>query len=434
VDTLSNAGGAMCLWMPVSVGEQNMARLPQQFLAQASTVGQKSGRNSVFLDTPPVRTVRDTYPTYAAVAVDTNSDEVYLQDENLTGYNVFDRLTNTPSSAMMTEPKRSVSGSKTRMDYNCGIYVDPKTGDVYSVNNDIVNTLAIFPRSARGNVEPMRAIQIPHRGQSLAVDEEGQELFVSIQHPPAIVVYHKMAKEDDAPLRIVEGVHTLLADPHGVAVDTKNQLLFVANYGSVSFSKGGQFLTPYLPDDPRTKESQGGPNPVSWRVPGTNSELNAMVGGSGKYQPPSIAVYPLKADGDTPPLRVIEGPKTQMNWPATLSIDPDRGELYVANDMGNSILVFSVTASGNAAPIRVVKGPKTRLFNPTGVFADLKNQELWVANMGNHSATVYPLLADGDAAPLRTIRSSPPDKNALMIGNPGAISFDSKREEILIPN
>jgi hypothetical protein len=64
----------------------------------------------------------------------------------------------------------------------------------------------------------------------------------------------------------------------------------------------------------------------------------------------------------------------------------------------------------------------------------LKNQELWVANMGNHSATVYPLSAGGDVAPLRTIRSAPPDKKAMMIGNPGAISFDTKREELLIPN
>ncbi len=86
------------------------------------------------------------------------------------------------------------------------------------------------------------------------------------------------------------------------------------------------------------------------------------------------------------------------------------------------------------APRRVIKGPQTGIKNPTGVFVDLKNEELWVSNMGNHSATVYPLSANGDVAPLRTIRSAPLGKLALAIGNPGAVGYDSKREEILVPN
>lgn len=110
------------------------------------------------------------------------------------------------------------------------------------------------------------------------------------------------------------------------------------------------------------------------------------------------------------------------------------GDLFVANDVGDSILVFRISDDGNVAPTRVIQGPHTGLKNPIGVFADTKNQELWAANMGNHRATVYPLKADGDVAPLRTIRSAAPDKLALAIGNPGAVAYDSKREEILVPN
>jgi hypothetical protein len=54
--------------------------------------------------------------------------------------------------------------------------------------------------------------------------------------------------------------------------------------------------------------------------------------------------------------------------------------------------------------------------------------------MGNHSATVYRRAASGDAAPLRTIRSAPVGKQAQIIGNPGAVAYDSRREEILVPN
>ena len=71
---------------------------------------------------------------------------------------------------------------------------------------------------------------------------------------------------------------------------------------------------------------------------------------------------------------------------------------------------------------------------PTGVYVDVKNDELWVANFGNHTATVYKSKATGDTAPLRVIRSGPLGTEALDIGNPGALAYDSKREEILVPN
>ena len=68
------------------------------------------------------------------------------------------------------------------------------------------------------------------------------------------------------------------------------------------------------------------------------------------------------------------------------------------------------------------------------MFVDKENEELWVANYGNHSLNVYDLQVNGDVPPKRTIRSGPIGKRALMIGNPGALAYDTKREEILVPN
>ena len=115
-------------------------------------------------------------------------------------------------------------------------------------------------------------------------------------------------------------------------------------------------------------------------------------------------------------------------------VDEERQELYVANDVGDSILVFRGTDSGNVAPVRVIKGPLTQIKNPTGVFVDFKNDELWVSNMGNHRAVVFPRAANGNPAPLRVIRSAPAEKMALAVGNPGAAAYDGNREEILVPN
>ena len=68
------------------------------------------------------------------------------------------------------------------------------------------------------------------------------------------------------------------------------------------------------------------------------------------------------------------------------------------------------------------------------MFIDTKNKELWVSNLGNSSATVYPLTASGDVTPLRTIRSAPKDKVSLRFGKTQAVAYDSKREQILVPN
>ena len=54
--------------------------------------------------------------------------------------------------------------------------------------------------------------------------------------------------------------------------------------------------------------------------------------------------------------------------------------------------------------------------------------------MGNYTAAVFPLTANGNVAPMRQIRGGPATGEALMIGNPGAVGYDSKRQEILVPN
>ena len=234
-----------------------------------------------------------------------------------------------------------------------------------------------------------------------------------------------MARDDDPPTRLLQGDRTLLADPHGIAFDPKNKLLFVANFGSTATPRsdnGGWVRYPIW--ESRSKRDEK-PN---WPV-----DTQDMIPGSGRSLLPSITVYDKNAQGDTAPIRVISGPKTQLNWPSGLYVDAARGELFVANDGGGTVLVFSTSASGDAAPIRVLKGPRTQLSYPTSVFVDETNDELWVANFGNHSATVYNRAASGDTAPIRTIRSAPAGTPAPTLVNV-RITYDTNREKILAPN
>jgi 6-phosphogluconolactonase (cycloisomerase 2 family) len=195
----------------------------------------------------------------------------------------------------------------------------------------------------------------------MAVDEEKQLIYMSIQSDNKIEVYRKQASGVEKPVRTIEGNDTQLEDPHGIAIDFKNNLIYVSNFGNG-----------------RVEGGRTGPT-------------------YGKFDVPSITVYPLNASGNTKPLRIIEGPATLMNWPSHMAFHEERQELFVANDADSSILVFRATEQGNAAPIRVIKGPKTE----SSIRPELPSMRNWANSMSPvsevPSVTVFPVTANGDA-------------------------------------
>jgi DNA-binding beta-propeller fold protein YncE len=366
---------------------------------QARTVYAAQTGNSpgaVDVARPALRTIQDTDSIYTAVAVDTQSNEVFLQENNKWGIQVFNRMENTPPNAARSEPKRLISGSKTQLQFNSALYIDPKNQDVYSVENDTGDSIVVFAHDANGDVEPVRELHVAHRGFAVAVDEDKQEIYLSVNNPPQVAVYRKTASGEEKALRVLRGEKTRLADSHGIAIDPKNKLLFVNNWGSFT-------------------------------TEGTVS--------GGRSDTASITVYAMDAQGDTAPVRVIQGPKTQLNWPGIMALDSDTGDLYVANDEGQSLLVFhGTTDNGDVTPARIIKGSNTRLSYPIGLTIDTKNKELWAVNLGNSSATVYSLAANGNVAPVRMIRGAPLNKNSLRFGKTSTVAYDTKRDQILVPN
>jgi DNA-binding beta-propeller fold protein YncE len=404
--------GEMCAWAPASASLRLGAAL-QQGAVSAAQAGAADARK-------PVRFIKDSYGLPTAIAVDPVRNEIVMTDENLMQLLVYDRLANTPPTAAFTEPKRVIRGPRTQIQFQCGLYIDPVNGDIYAPNNETHDAVVIFSRQAKGNVPPDRTLYTPRGGLGIAVDERAQEMYITGQHESWIGVWKKTAQGDDEPIRLIQGERTGLADPHGIALDPKNRWIFVTNFGNVhSVRPGG-----------RPAPSRGGGRATGKK----NWPEGEPVPGSGKSLPPSITIHALDAQGDAPPLRTIEGPNTQLNWPTGIAFEATRNELYIANDTGNEILVFSAADSGNVAPVRILKGPKTLIKNPTGVFVDTKNDELWVANAGNHSATVYKPTAAGDTPPLRVIRTAPLGAGTPFLGQVGAIAFDAKRDEILVPN
>src|SRR5207249_4389095 len=128
----------------------------------------------------------------------------------------------------------------------------------------------------------------------------------------------------------------------------------------------------------------------------------------------AILTFAGGASGEEPPLRVIQGPLTQLTRPERLDVDPIHNEIVVPNS--NSIVVFDREARGNVAPIRVIRGPKTMLRAVNAVAVDPVNNVIVAASQVNpprrrqnnytptaNALVIFDRLAEGDVAPLRII-------------------------------
>jgi DNA-binding beta-propeller fold protein YncE len=429
-EPLPEASSPMCEWLPVSaVGQEALFAMQTQAPGAPAASGSGSApprpseavREAV-RNRRPVTNITDPHFGFAGITVDIARNEVIIAEENLSSVVIYDRMENTPATAAMSEPKRVIGGEETFLEFACGVYVDPSNGDIYAINNDTMNWMPVFGRDQKGNVAPKRKIATPHTTAGLVADEEAQEIFLTIQDDHAVVVVDKNGPEQTPMKRVIQGKNTGLADPHGIGIDPKRGEIYVSNWGTTN-------------DRPAFEPGKGGGGfGQSARRTDYPVGRNRAYPGSGKILPPSITVYPKNAQGDVKPLRTIQGPKAGLDWPTSIAVHPDRGEIFVANDTGHNVSVFSVAANGDVAPLRVISGPRTMIQNPTGVFIDLKNNELWVANFGSHSATVFPIDANGNVTPKRVIRSGPVDAGSPMLGNPHTVAFDSKRNEVLVAN
>jgi len=364
-------------------------------------------------DIQPARVVADPYPTLHSVVVDPERNRVFMSDPNRHALWSYDRLAASKGREQI-EPLTGVRGPATGMMFIAAITLDRDEQEIYTVDNDIGDRMMVFPYDAAGNVKPKRVLDVPHQAWGLSISPERNELAVSVESSRQIVIYRKGAEGREQPLRTVRGPKTGLGDPHGVFLDGRNNEIIVANHGN----QGGR---------------QPAPGDAPARQRGTRvSEPQPIVGG--RFDEPSITVYNADAKGDVAPIRRIQGEKTGLNWPMAIDVDRNRNEIAVANNGDSSIRVFRRTDAGDVAPVRVIKGPATKITGPMGVAYDLKNNEIWVANYGDHTALVFSNTASGNVAPKRILRNAPAGSPTVGFGNPGAVAYDSKRDEILVPN
>jgi hypothetical protein len=115
----------------------------------------------------------------------------------------------------------------------------------------------------------------------------------------------------------------------------------------------------------------------------------------------AILVFRGGASGEEPPVRVIQGPHTQINDPGYGTfVDPVHNELYVCEK--EYILVFPRTAKGDVPPLRVIQGPNTLLKNARGIQVDPVRNIIFAAT--NNGILLFNRTDNGDVAPRAAVK------------------------------
>lgn len=114
----------------------------------------------------------------------------------------------------------------------------------------------------------------------------------------------------------------------------------------------------------------------------------------------SILTFRGDASGEQRPLRVIQGPRTEIRRADRVAVDPLRKEIFVGD--GEQVLVFPTDANGDVPPIRAIRGPDTQLDDAGGpaIAVDPVNKLLVVAARG---ILIFDSTASGNVKPLRVI-------------------------------
>jgi DNA-binding beta-propeller fold protein YncE len=360
-------------------------------------------------DIPAARMVADPYPALNGIAVDPENNIVAASDPNRKSLLLYDR---SPALSEVTEtiPMRHIIGPETYIGMAAAVIVDPQRKEIYTANNDIEDTVVVMPYAADGNAKPSRVLSVPHQAWGLALGRSSDELAVTAEIFNAVVFYRREAKDVEAPVRVIRGPRTRLADPHGIYWDDVHGEIGVASHGNF---RGV------------VQNTGGGCAPAGKQETGSET---------GEFRPPSIAIFPSTAKDDQAPLRSIQGASTKLDWPMGVAVDPVHDTIMVANNGDNSILIFDRKRGGDIAPIRVIRGDRTGINRPMGLAVDAKNGEIWISNYGDHSAIAFDSAADGNVAPKRVLRSAPAGTPTPGFGNPMALAYDTTRGEILVPN
>jgi sugar lactone lactonase YvrE len=341
--------------------------------------------------------------------------DAYIEDPAFAGAGV-------PPSQCGNVGIAAISGWGGPVDAPYDLAVDP-AGNMYIADPE-QNTIQMFPAGANGSMAPAPKFNgdtgiIAPTG--VALDTKGtiyaanDAISSGSAGSDNVSIYPPGSNANVSPVATI----TNISEPQAIAIGSDGTV-FVADGGgtdrgsiSVFFpASGGKGTIVSGIDDPSGLA--------------TDHDGNLYVINSGNQ---SITVYGPRANGETPPIRIISGEKAKLNSPVGIAVDA-AGKIYVTNNGSigpgaDSITVYAPASSGNVAPIAIITGPKTKLKLPQGIAID-SDGKIYVANDGNledpasdasryddrpradpaDSITVYASGSNGNVAPIARINGA----------------------------
>lgn len=345
-----------------------------------------------------------------------------------------------------------------------GIFLDRSSDTLYIANTDH-DSILIYENAgalnlSTGSADATRVISGPKTGlnrpSGVAYDAARDRLYVANRDGRSISVFQKDCPEanllngDIPPCRTLSGAATLLDLPQALAVDTRQDILYIANLGNhsiLAYGNASQSATRGNLAPTRTITPHGDPSrsesllhrPAGLFVDSANDRLYVVNAGG---NPPAIFVYEnaRSKSGGTIPDRLLSGQNTQLAGPAGIDLSVDRDRLYVldnnnASSGSTAVVVFDnfdgrcAPSPCNLAPSRVITGQRTGLVNATGIAYDPAHEVIYVANTLANDILIFAL--EGDLPPLK-INTGVFQTTGLL--QPNGFFYDAEIDRLYIAN
>ncbi len=295
--------------------------------------------------------------------------EIYVTDGVSNG-NPPNRISVWPDTATGNPaPVRRIVGSRTQIGNGSNGLPDIITissrQEILITNNSQLR-IQTFQLGANGDVLPLRELLLTGQPKGLAYIPITDEIVTAPSNFSAIHFYPRAATGSAPTTRVISGNNTGIG-----SIPTDIVYLFGVDQIAVS---------DYVPGDPNFAKR--------------------------------IQVFARTASGNTAPVRVIQGPATQLGAcngrAAGITTDHTGTEIIIG--CFNQILTFGPAASGDAAPLRQITGVATTLVaisDVTFLFGNQGQPSTLVVTQFNATNSVarFDAAASGDVAPLTSLNS-----------------------------
>jgi len=249
-----------------------------------------------------------------------------------------------------SQPNRVIAGQKTLLSRTMHDIRYDAVHDEFYVNNPYAYAILTFRGGANGEEAPIRIIQGPHTmlgsGSRLEEDPVHNEIFVPTGG--SVLVFDRDAQGDVPPKRVLKGPDTMIRGGGGVAVDPVHNLLIVGVSGN-------------------------------------------------QRNPGAVLIFDRTANGNVKPLRAISGPHTEIIRALQLQVYPPTGWIAVAQPSesgpvapGDTFIGFwHINDDGDIAPRWKLQGPKSTLIKPRGVALMPGHKEIVVSDMSLNALLTF---------------------------------------------